>query len=81
MEVEVEAYLHKSRLFRRLRSGPYGPLVERYAACLIEMKLVRLGTRRCLNVVGGLPSWLSCRRCALRHSAAMELLQAGVDSS
>jgi site-specific recombinase XerD len=65
--MEVEAYLRKSRLFRRLRSGPHGQLVERYAARLTEEKLVRLGTWRCLNVVGGLLSWIASRRCALTN--------------
>jgi len=63
--MEVEAYLRKSRLFLSLRSGPYGQLVERYAARLIEERLVRLGTWRCLNVVGGLLSWIASHRCAL----------------
>jgi len=40
-------YLGRSRVFRRLKDGPHGQLVEHYA----------------------------------RHSAAMELLQAGVDCS
>jgi integrase len=39
--------------------------VERYAARLIEERLVRFGTWRCLNVVGGLLSWIASRRCAL----------------
>ena len=30
--MECEEYLRRSRLFRRLRSGPHGQLVERYAA-------------------------------------------------
>ena len=34
--MEVEEYLGRSRLFRRLRSGPHGQLVERYAARLVE---------------------------------------------
>jgi site-specific recombinase XerD len=63
--MEVEAYLGKSRLFRRLRSGPHGQLVERYAARLVEERLVRLGTWRCLNVVGGLLGWIAGRRWAL----------------
>ena len=63
--MEIEAYLRKSHLFQRLRSGQHGQLVERYAARLIEEKLVRLGTWRCLNVVGGLLSWIASRRCAL----------------
>ena len=34
--MEVEEYLGKSRLFRRLRSGPDGDLVERYADRFVE---------------------------------------------
>src|ERR1700751_2884715 len=63
--MEVEAYLHKSRLFQHLRTGPHGRLVERYAARLLEERLVRLGTWRCLNGVGGLLGWIPSRRCAL----------------
>lgn len=63
--MEVDAHLGKSRLFRRLRSGPHGQLVERYAVRLVEESLVRLGTWRCLNVVGGLLSWIASRRYAL----------------
>ena len=63
--MEVEAYLGGSRLYRRLRSEPHGQLVERYAARLIEEGLVRHGTWRCLNVVGGLLSWIASRRCKL----------------
>jgi hypothetical protein len=61
--MEVEEYLGKSRLYRRLRSGPHGQLVERYAIRLVEERLVRLGTWRCLNVVGGLLNWIAGRRC------------------
>ena len=63
--MEVEEYLSRSRLYRRLRNGPHGQLVERYAARLIEERLVRLGTWRCLSVVGGLLSWIAGRRCEL----------------
>lgn len=52
--MECEEYLSSSRLFRRLRSGPHGRLVERYAARLVRDNLVGHGTWRCLNVVGGL---------------------------
>ena len=65
MKMEVEDYLRRSRLFRRLKSGTHGQLVERYAARLIEDGLVRLGTWRCLNVVSGLLSWISSRRGSL----------------
>jgi hypothetical protein len=69
--MKVEAYLRKSWLFPRLRSGPHGQLVERHAARLIEERLVRLGTWHCLNVVGGLLSWIASRRYALTTSMSM----------
>ena len=34
--MECDEYLRRSRLFRLLRSGPHGQLVERYAARLVE---------------------------------------------
>lgn len=87
--MEVEEYLRRSRLFRRLKSGLHGQLVERFAARLVEDGLVRLGTWRCLNVVGGLLSWIESRRCALagidermverylRHRAGRQSIQPG----
>jgi hypothetical protein len=54
--MECGEYLRTSRLFRRLRSGPHGQLVERYAARLVGDGLVSHGTWRCFNVVGGLGS-------------------------
>jgi site-specific recombinase XerD len=63
--MDVEKYLRTSRLFRRLRSGPQGPLVERFAARVVADGLVRHGTWRCLNVVDGLLSWIATRHCAL----------------
>ena len=63
--MEVEEYLRRSRLFRRLKSGLHGHFVERFAARLVEDGLVRLGTWRCLNVVGGLLSWIAGRRYKL----------------
>ncbi len=87
--MESEEYLRTSRLFRRLRSGPHGQLVERYAARLVEDGLVRHGTWRCLNVVGGLLSWIASRRGALtdlddrsveqylRHRAGKQSIQPG----
>lgn len=87
--MECEEYLRRSRLFRRLRSGPRGQLVERYAARLVRDGLVRHGTWRCLNVVGGLLSWIASRRCALadldertveqylRHRAGKQSIQPG----
>jgi hypothetical protein len=41
--MEVEDYLGGSRLYRRLGSGPHGQLLERYAARLVEERLVRQG--------------------------------------
>ncbi len=87
--MESEEYLRRSRLFRLLRSGPHGKLVERYAARLLEYGLVRHGTWRCLNVVGGLLSWIAGRRCVLadldehmvdqylRHRARKQSIQPG----
>jgi site-specific recombinase XerD len=87
--MEVEEYLGRSRLYRRLKSGPHGQLVERYAARLVEERLVRLGTWRCLNLVGGLLSWIAGRRYKLagldeqvverylRHRGGKQSIQAG----
>ncbi|MET4328693.1 hypothetical protein ABIB80_004528 [Bradyrhizobium sp. i1.15.2] len=63
--MEVEEYLGRSRLYRHLRSGPHGRLVECYAVRLVEERLVRHSAWRCLNVVGGLLSWIAGRRYKL----------------
>jgi site-specific recombinase XerD len=58
----AEEYLNGSRLFRRLKTGPHGLLVERYAARLAEDGRAHQGTWRCLNLVGNLLSWIAkCR--------------------
>ena len=87
--MEVEEYLRRSRLFRRLKSGPHGQPVERFAARLVEDGLVRHGTWRCLNVVGGLLSWMEGRRWGLaaldermverylRHRVGRQTIQPG----
>jgi hypothetical protein len=87
--MECEEHLRGSRLFRRLRRGPHGQLVERYAARLVGDGLVRHGTWRCFNVVGGLLSWIASRRGALadldehsveqylRHRAGKQSIQPG----
>jgi site-specific recombinase XerD len=87
--MEVEEYLGRSRLYRRLSSGPHGQLVERYAARLVDERFARHSTWRCLNVVGGLLSWVASRRCALadldehvverylRHRAGRQSIQPG----
>ena len=58
-------YLSGSRLFRRLRSGTHGHLVELYAARLVEVGLSKHGTWRSLNVVGNLLVWMTSRRAKL----------------
>lgn len=87
--MEVKEYLDRSRLFRRLKSGPYSRLIERFGARLVEDRLVRHGTWRCLNVVGGLLDWMASRRYALtaldedmverylRHRAGRQSIQPG----
>jgi site-specific recombinase XerD len=87
--MECDEYLRRSRLFRLLRSGPHGQLVERYAARLVGDGLVRHGTWRCFNVVGGLLSWIASHRGALadldersveqylRHRARKQSIQPG----
>ena len=55
----AEEYLSRSRLFRRLKSGRHGQLVERYAARLAKDGLVRHGTWRSLNLLGDLMSWVA----------------------
>jgi site-specific recombinase XerD len=63
--MDAAEYLGRSRLFRRLKIGPHGQLVERYAARLVEDGLARHGTWRCLNLVGGLLSWIASSRSNL----------------
>jgi hypothetical protein len=60
----AEEYLGRSRLFRRLKSGPHGQLVELYAALLVKDELAGHGTWRCLNLVDDLFSWI--KRCELK---------------
>jgi site-specific recombinase XerD len=57
--MECEEYLLRSRLFRRLKSGPHGQLVERYAVRLVEDGLVGHGVWRSFNLVGGLLNWIA----------------------
>ncbi|MCR6478417.1 site-specific integrase [Variovorax sp. ZS18.2.2] len=61
----TEEYLSRSRLFRRLRSGTHGRLIELYAARLVEIGLARPGTWRSLNVVGNLLAWMAIHRVKL----------------
>ena len=61
----AEEYLSRSRLFRRLKSGPHGQLVELYTAHLVRDELAGHGTWRCLNLVGDLLSWIKSSRLKL----------------
>ncbi len=63
--MDAEEYLGKSRLFRRLKNGPHGQLIELYTARVVKDGLARQGMWRCLNLVSGLLSWLSRRRLEL----------------
>ena len=87
--MEAEDYLSRSRLFRRLKRGPQGELVERYTTRLIEERLARETMLRCLNVVGGLLGWIATLCCKLAdideqvveryllHRASRQFIQAG----
>jgi hypothetical protein len=57
--------LSRSGLFRHLKSGPHGQLVELYAARLVKDGLAHHGTWRCLNLTGGLLSWIARSRSKL----------------
>ncbi len=57
----ADEYLRTSRLFRRLKNGPHGQLVELYATLLVNDERASHGTWRCLNLVGGLLSWIERR--------------------
>jgi hypothetical protein len=85
----AEEYLDRSRLFRRLKSGPHRQLIELYAARLVKDGLARQGTWRCLSLVGDLLSWIASSRSRLadldermverylRRRATTRLIQAG----
>lgn len=85
----ADEYLGRSRVFRHLKSGPHGQLIELYAARLVKDGLARHGTWRCLNVVGDLLSWMQRSRLEmmgldervveryLRHRARKQSIQPG----
>ena len=85
----AEEYLGRSRLFRRLKSGPHGQLVDLYAARLVKDGLARQGIWRCLSLVGDLLSWIARIRSKLtdldermverylRHRAGKQFIQPG----
>ena len=55
-------YLDRSRLFRRLKNGPHGQLIGRYAARLDKEGLGQECTWRSLNLVGDLMKWIESSR-------------------
>ena len=61
----TEEYLRRSRLFRHLKDGPHGELVELYAARLVSDGLCRQSAWRCLNLVDGLLKWVVRSRLKL----------------
>jgi site-specific recombinase XerD len=61
----AEEYLARSRLFRRLKNGSHGQLIERYATRLAEVGFARRGIWRSLNLVGDLLSWMASSRAEL----------------
>ena len=61
----AEEYLSRSRLFRRLKRGAHGQIVELYAARLAKEGLARQGTWRCLSLVCGVLSWIARTRSTL----------------
>jgi site-specific recombinase XerD len=63
--MESEDYVGRIRLFRHLKNGPHGQLVERYARRLVEERFSGRSTRQCLNVVSGLLGWIAKRHCKL----------------
>jgi hypothetical protein len=61
----AEVYLSTSRLYRRLRNGSHGGLVEHYAARLVEVGLAHQRTWRGLKLVSDLLSWIASSRSLL----------------
>lgn len=61
----TEEYLRRSQLFRRMKSGPHGRLVDLYAARLVKDGLVHHGTWRSLSLVGDLLRWIARSRSKL----------------
>jgi site-specific recombinase XerD len=62
-----EDILGRSRLFRRLKTGAHGHIVELYAARLAREGLARHGTWRCLNIVGDFLDWVERSQLKLAH--------------
>jgi site-specific recombinase XerD len=60
----TEEYLRKSHVFRRLKNGPQGQIVELYAARLVKDDFAGAITRRHLKSVANLFSWI--KGCGLK---------------
>ena len=59
----TEDYLRTSHLFRRLKNGPHGLILELYAARLVKDTFGGASTRRHLKSVADLFIWI--KRCGL----------------
>ena len=55
----AEEYLGRSLLFRRLKNGSYGQLIERYAARLVDDGLAQGVTLRSLRLIGDFMKWMA----------------------
>jgi site-specific recombinase XerD len=55
----AEEYLAGSRLFRRLKNGSHGQLIERYAARLVDDGLAQGVTLRSLRLIGDFMKWMA----------------------
>ena len=85
----TEEYLNTSRLFRRLKGGPYGQYVGLFSARLIKDGLGRQGTWRSLHMFNCLIGWMESAgseptdltehliKQYLRHRAKDRIIQPG----
>jgi site-specific recombinase XerD len=58
----AEEYLSRSRVFRRLKNGSYGQLIERYSTRLVNEGFGQECTWRSLSLVGDLMKWIESSR-------------------
>jgi site-specific recombinase XerD len=63
--MNAEDYLGRSRLFRRLKNGSHGQLIEHYAARLVEVGLARHGIWRSLKLISDVLTWIARSRSML----------------
>lgn len=61
----TEEYLARSQLFRQMKHGQHGQLIELYAGRLVKDGLGFYSTRQSLSVVNGLLNWLASSRWKL----------------